>query len=70
VAGYPVQVSAVVLLDSDLGLLDRHVRRGLDALRLGERCEHGYISYRICPTCHKKIFSPEILTGAPTDPIV
>lgn len=54
VAGYQVYVNAVVLHGSDMGLRDKDVRRGIDILNLFERCEHGYVSFRICPTCYKK----------------
>ena len=54
VAGCEVAVSAVVLHGSEVGLLDRAVRRGIDVLNLGERCDHGFISFRICPNCFNK----------------
>lgn len=55
VAGYQVYVNAVVLHGSDMGLRDKDVRRGIDILNLFERCEHGYVSFRICPTCCTKV---------------
>ncbi len=54
VAGRRVKLSAVVLHGEAAGLLLEEVRRGLDTLKLGERCSHGWITYRICPICYNK----------------
>jgi hypothetical protein len=52
VAGIEVKVEAVVLYGDEMGLHDSRVRRGLAGLELGERCECGYLSWRICPKCN------------------
>jgi hypothetical protein len=57
ISGYEVHVGAVMLHGSEMGLRDPEVRKGLDILNLFERCQHGFISYRICPKCHKKYIS-------------
>lgn len=54
VSGERVSVSAVVLHGKAVGLLDKNVRKGMDILNLGERCKHGFITYRICPQCYQK----------------
>lgn len=54
VAGFEVQVKAVVLHGAEIGLSDKRVRKGLEKLNLYERCEHGYVTWRICPVCYKK----------------
>lgn len=54
VAGFEVEVKAVVLHGAEIGLLDKRVRKGLDKLSLGERCACGYITYRICPKHFKQ----------------
>ncbi len=51
VAGRAVPVNQV-WSDAAVGLMDQSVRRGLDVLSLGERCEHGFISYRLCTACN------------------
>ena len=52
VAGFEVEVKAVTLHGAEIGLLDKRVRKGLDKLSLGERCEHGLMTFRICPSCY------------------
>lgn len=54
VAGYEVEVEKLVIEGSDIGLRDPRVRRGLDKLYLGERCEHGFLTFRICHDCYRK----------------
>lgn len=54
VAGFEVEVKAVVLHGAALGLSDTKVRSGLDKLYLYERCPHSYLTWRICPKCNKK----------------
>jgi hypothetical protein len=54
VAGFEVEVKAVVLHGAEIGLLDPKVRKGLDTLYLGERCSCGYLTYRICPKHFKQ----------------
>ena len=61
VAGYVVEVKEVVLHGSDMGLIDPMVRRSLDILLLGERCPHGYLTWRMCDEC---VGPPSIRAGA------
>jgi len=49
-AGRDVEVSSVRLF-GDSPLKDHSVTRGLDSLRLGDRCPHGFISSLLCPNC-------------------
>ena len=57
VCGIEVEVKAVVLYGYAMGLHDPAVRRGLDSLRLGEMCEHGRISFRICEKCNGRLLT-------------
>jgi hypothetical protein len=50
-AGRDVEVSSVRLF-GDNPLKDHSVTKGLDSLRLGARCHHGYIYAGICPECN------------------
>ena len=52
IGGIEVQVEKVVLYGDDMGLHDSRVRRGLEGIRLGFRCGHGYLTPFICPTCN------------------
>jgi hypothetical protein len=54
VAGIQVPVKSVMAYGSIEGLLDFRVRRGLEVLRLGNRCEHGWMSTHLCPTCNQQ----------------
>jgi hypothetical protein len=51
VAGVEVQVGRTELFGGNEGLQDALVRRGLESLRLGERCSHGHLSWRLCQKC-------------------
>ena len=52
IAGHAVEVTRVFDYGSDEGICDKRVRHGLDVLKLGDRCSHGWISYLLCPTCN------------------
>jgi hypothetical protein len=51
VAGQQVPVKSLMVFDSTDGLLDRAVRHGLDVLKLGDRCPHGFVARVMCPNC-------------------
>ena len=55
VAGVSVPVKSIHDFGLREGLLDADVRRGLDVLQLGLRCEHGYIAAFLCSNgCNEK----------------
>lgn len=49
-AGRDVEVASVRLF-GDNPLKDHSVTKGLDSLRLGARCPHGWIASLLCPHC-------------------
>lgn len=51
VAGVQVPIKALRDFGMRSGLLDSEVRRGLDRLVLGDRCQHGYMTFLICSRC-------------------
>lgn len=55
VAGQNIPVTRVLELGSRISLCDKDVRRGLDTLKLGSRCEHGWITELLCPECVKSL---------------
>ena len=57
VCGIEVEVREVVLYGDAMGLHDPAVRRGLEALELGERCACGLISWRICEKCNGRVLT-------------
>ena len=50
-AGRNVEVDAVKVF-GDSPLKDQSIAQGLDGLRLGARCPHGFIYAGICPECN------------------
>jgi hypothetical protein len=57
-AGYDVEVKEVVLHGSEIGMLDKRVRDGMNRVWMWNRCRHGYITYHICPLCNKDSREP------------
>lgn len=67
VAGVDVKVGLVRDYGLRDGLLDPQVRRGLDVLRLGDLCPHGFLTAIICRECNRVQFAEslaEVLTSA------